>query len=430
LLPSLFLTQQINQHNKQSFINYNNFSMIQKAHSLNKILFRFYKMKKIILYCFFFIVAFKTNAQTSYDVYTYTEPANFVKEANMAGIVTYSHQTDSTYCVIALYENTITKGSIQKDFDAAWKATTARLKLNTIAKKEPIKNADGWKMLTGYATITFEGLPSVLYLNTISGNGIAANVMYLTNSDSYSSVLEAFQSSLDVNKPIVKVNSKPSAIAKNTDANFGSGKMDGVWVAYFLSYVTKGMMFDQKIFLSNGKFLNDMPHGGLDNFAPDNLNPLYTYTLNGNNGKTIDAANKYPGTFTIKAPNKIELESHTYFKSANPNGKFITASYTSWSEENSPEFKAQPKGNRPVIHFNSNGKFEDEGIFKHLQYEDPTKKAGKGTYNIKNYSLYLTYDDGRPVQKFSIATFGEATQFEDAKIVMIGGGQLYKMKNK
>ncbi len=385
---------------------------------------------KPLFYLLTYLFVISGKAQTSYDVYTYTEPANFAKEANVAGIVTYSHQTDSTYCVIALHENTATKGTVQKDFDAAWKATTTRLKLNATAKKEPVKNADGWKMQTGYATITFEGLPSIIYLNTISGNGIAANVMYLTNSDSYSSVLEEFQNSLDVNKPIVKTITKPTITTKTTIDNFGSGKMDGVWVAYFLSYVTKGMMFDQKVFLSNGKFLNDMPHGGLDNFTPNHLNPIYTYTLNGNSGKYIDAANKYPGTFKVIASNKIELESHTYFKSANPNGKFITASFTSYSDENSTEFKGLPKGNRPVIHFLSNGKFEDEGIFKHLQYQDATKKAGKGAYSIKNYSLYLTYNDGRPVQKFSIATFGEATQFEDAKILMIGGGHFFKMKNK
>ena len=270
-----------------------------------------------------------------------------------------------------------------------------------------------------------EGKPSqILHLKRpIDGGQMYESDYYLVTKQ----IRNTASNSNGITNQINNINTQSSA---NSNTNFGTGKMDGVWVAYFLSYVTKGMMFDHKVFLSNGRFLNDMPIGGLDDFTPNEMNPLYTYTLNNNNGKYIDAANKYLGTFTIKAPNKIELESHTYFKSANPNGKFINASYTSWDDENSSEFKAAPKGDRPVIHFYGNGKFEDEGIFKHLRYSDPTKKAGKGSYNIKNYTLYLTYDDGRPIQKFSIATFGESTQFEEAKIIMIYGGHFFKIKNK
>lgn len=210
-------------------------------------------------------------------------------------------------------------------------------------------------------------------------------------------------------------------------ANVQTDKLTGVWVAYYLSYVTKEMMFDQKVFLPNGQFLNDMPIGGVDNFdATDN--PIYTYKLSGNNGTYIDAENKFPGTFTIKAANKIELESHTYSKSADINGKLFNASYTSWSNEDSPEFKEQPIGNRPVIHFYADGKFYNEGIFKHLHDIEPNSRQGKGTYFIKNYSLYLKYDDGRPVQKYSIATWGESTKFEETKILMLSGGALFKMK--
>jgi hypothetical protein len=45
------------------------------------------------------------------------------------------------------------------------------------------------------------------------------------------------------------------------------------------------MTFDQKAFLPNGKFLNDIPQGGLDNFTASAKNPVYTYTLNGSKGK-------------------------------------------------------------------------------------------------------------------------------------------------
>jgi hypothetical protein len=391
--------------------------------------------KKIfLLSATLFLSTLVVNAQTTYNVLTYTEPKGYKKETKINCITyTKSDAKTGTYCIISLYAQSPSSGDLVKDFDNDWATLVKPLGVTAAPQKDNGDEITGWKTYTGAANFEFGGATSIAVLTTAKKDNANVAVLIVTNTQSFLTTdVDAFFGKLKLGKPLItkQVAKNNDLLLNATNDNFGTGKLDGVWIAYFLSYVTKGMMFDQKVFLSSSRFLNDMPNGGLDNFTPNANNPVYTYTLNGNNGKYIDAANKYPGTFKVMAPNKIELESHTYFKSANPNGKFINASYTSWSEENSPEFKAAPKGDRPVINFFSNGKFEDEGIFKHLQYEDPTKKAGKGTYSIKNYSLYLNYDDGRPIQKFSIATFGEAAQFEDAKVLLIYGGQFFKMKNK
>lgn len=409
-------------------------------------------MKRILASTFAIAISIITQAQTAFDVFSYKEPTGYQKEIK-TNVISYSKSStkENSYCIIGLYAASAAAATAQQTFAKEWKELVEIPWGATNPKIENSDDVNGWKTILGTSTFEFNGGKCAVMQFCFVNNTQTASIVVLTNSKSYEQDILALLESLHLSKTRTTDNGKPSLVnnlsntkpqstsnkktnqetntvnSNSTKANMQTDKLTGVWVAYYLSYANKEMTFDQKVFLPNGQFLNDMPIGGVDNFDVT-VNPIYTYKLSGNNGTYIDAGKKYPGTFTIKAANKIELESRTYSKSADINGKLFNASYTSWSNEDSPEFKEQPIGNRPVIHFYADGKFYNEGIFKHLHDVEPNSRQGKGTYFIKNYSLYLRYDDGRPVQKYSIATWGESIKFEETKILMLSGGALFKMK--
>lgn len=402
--------------------------------------------KTILLLCVLFALIDNTNGQTTYDVFTYTEPANFVKDASSPGAVTYAHQTDSTFCVIGLYQNVPTKGTIQKDFDVAWESTLGTMKLSATAQKQPVQNADGWKMLTGYASIQFEGVPCIFYLNTISGNGIAANVMYLTNSDSYSKVLEVFQANLDVNKPAIKnpVASQPISPSSNNTSSFtllnGSG-ITGVWVSYNKPDITQNLQWNWFIFFNNGKSLQNLPNGGFYNLSNGTYYdvsknkpeywPVGSYSFSNGNGKNKKREEvNYQETLKLIKSNQLSINGAAYFKCITVNGQKLNGAFTSYANPNDPQLQTLSYGAKPVLTFYANGKFKDEGLFNTYLFDGATNpeaaKPGNGTYELKDYSIILKYDDGRVRQEAFTIPFSNTTT--DATIIFISRAQVNKIK--
>lgn len=402
---------------------------------------------KQLLFLATLITSATSFSQTTFDAFTYTEPKHFVKDASGKGTVTYAHQSDSTFCVIGLYQSIPSKGAVQKDFDAAWKTILDKMKLHAVARKEAVHITDGWKMQTGYAQVQFEGVPSVIYLTTISGNGIAANFIYLTNSDIYSKVLEDFQNSLDVNKPVkattTLVQPKPEPKADSSFALLNGGDITGVWINYgnntpYISNSSVG--FNWRIFFNNGKSLSNLPNGGFANVASNeyfdkakndaNSFNLGTYNFASNKGANTKFGSKYSDKLELKKPNQLEIDGTVYMKCVSVNAQKLNGSFTTWANPNEPDLLNQPKGNRSVITFTTDGKFVDEGIYrvslKDYNKGDDYNAPGSGIYELKDYSIILKFNDGRVKQEAFTIPFGNNTS--STKIILISKASLQKMK--
>jgi hypothetical protein len=110
----------------------------------------------------------------------------------------------------------------------------------------------------------------------------------------------------------------------------------------------------------------------------------------------------------------------------------LSRSYTSYSDPSELATYFGPGKDRPVIQFKPDGKFIDEGLFAihdSLVYWDPAlTKPGKGTYELKDYTLILNYDDSRKKVQSSF-TFKYGPDIKDASdsIIIFSGFRLYQM---
>jgi hypothetical protein len=401
-------------------------------------------MKKIFsLSTTLLVSAFVVHSQTTHDVFTYTEPVGYKKET-AKDYISYT-KTDAktgTYCIISLYAQTQSSGDIKKDFENDWQDLVVKsLQIKDAPKADNSDDVTGWKTYSGTANFEFGGGTNIALLTTAKKEDASIAILVVTNAQSFiTNDVDAFYTTLKLGSPKkgvvvknqtpiknpIKTSNKPNE-AYNTDG----GGISGVWVAYAFGITSKRLEFKTKVFFSNGKYIYDMPIEGLDNIseATEGMGTYKTdkdviYYKNGN----------WEGSSSFKkeSNNKITLEtSDNYYKSANPNGKMMQGTYILYNVD-IEKWQTLPIGNRQVIHFNKNGTFEDEGVFKfafdhlHSDFDLP----GKGTYYIKNYTLYLKYDDGRGNRKPQSIYNWAANNlpFEQAKTIFIGGLDLTKVK--
>ncbi|MEO5942406.1 MAG: hypothetical protein ABIP30_15585 [Ferruginibacter sp.] len=155
------------------------------------------------------------------------------------------------------------------------------------------------------------------------------------------------------------------------------------------------------IFLDNGQvyFGNKFPTQGFDGvnsrtLAELNKRDWATYTFS--NGRGIlkmqfgDIPFRTEGTKLIVTKNQREWP---FYKLESVNGARFSGTYV----------MSQSYGKIPSINFASNGKFTDNGAVKILCHDyidcvNPSTAPGSGTYEVKNYTIYFSYTDGREIK--------------------------------
>jgi hypothetical protein len=77
----------------------------------------------------------------------------------------------------------------------------------------------------------------------------------------------------------------------------------------------------------------------------------------------------------------------------------LQGSWTSYADPSDPQLATLPAGQKPVISFSKDRRFNDEGLslaFLHWASADKSAEGpGSGTYEVKNYTLVVKCADGR-----------------------------------
>jgi hypothetical protein len=177
-----------------------------------------------------------------------------------------------------------------------------------------------------------------------------------------------------------------------------------------------------------------MPRKGLYNYdlnAEQNLSiGHYTFANGkGNNYKSEQA--KFDDKLVLLKPNNLKIDNNTYWKSESITGQKLNAAFTSFGEPNDPKLENLSYGEKPKITFYPDGKFKDEGIFNTYLFDKGTNpaaaQAGNGTYELKDFSIMLTYEDGRQRQEAFVPGFGGS--IVTAKIILMNNGaQINRIK--
>jgi hypothetical protein len=166
--------------------------------------------KSILLLCA--ICAFVANsfAQTTYDVFTYTEPIGYKKETEKDYIsYTKSDAKTGTYCIISLYAQNPSTGNLVKDFDSDWATLVKPLGVAAAPQKDNGDEITGWKTYTGAANFEFNGGTSMALLTTAKKDNINAAVLIVTNAQSFITTdVDVFFDKLKLGVPkiVVKIN--------------------------------------------------------------------------------------------------------------------------------------------------------------------------------------------------------------------------------
>lgn len=196
-------------------------------------------MKKI----FFFIVAlcalsFSFAQKETFDLLTYTPPKGWDKSAK-ATILTYTltNKQNNSWCQIGIVKSTISKGSIEKDFESEWQDLVVKnYAPSGLPETDAVKEAEGWKIKSGVANFIFNSNTAMALLTTMSGFDRCISIVATTNNQEYLPQIQRFLESVDLIKP--DAGSKTNNPVKNEPAKpvtgngfaFSTTNFDDGWV--------------------------------------------------------------------------------------------------------------------------------------------------------------------------------------------------------
>lgn len=175
-------------------------------------------MRKILLLCF--LSAFTTTSfsqNQTFDITTYTAPKGWVKEVKEAStIYTISDKQKNNWCRIFIIKSTVSKGSIEADFESEWQELIIK-NYHPVDKPQvnEVQETKWWKIKSGVGKFTFSNADAIVFLSTMSGNQRCASIVAITNSQDYLPQIQIFLASVDLEKSGIN----PSPTIANNDSS-------------------------------------------------------------------------------------------------------------------------------------------------------------------------------------------------------------------
>ena len=141
----------------------------------------------------------------SFDLLTYTPPKGW-KKTEKPAVVSYAmaNTTDGSWCQIAIYQSTASKGMMEADFTSEWNTLVVKPYQATVIQSDPAKEADGWKIQTGAGKFAFNKGSAMALLTCFSGFYKCISVVITMNNRSYQPELSTFMSGIYLKKPVVE----------------------------------------------------------------------------------------------------------------------------------------------------------------------------------------------------------------------------------
>ena len=207
-------------------------------------------MKKslfLFLLCVYgFALVSDSEAQTKFDIVTYTAPAGWAVEKS-ADSITFTTGSNGNYCAITLTRSTESIGDSGKNFDVLWKAmATDELNAGEITRGKG-GDKDGWQAELGIAPFEKGDIKGAAFLTTFTGNGKVIAILALTNGEQFQKDIETFVNNVKlppiaVQKTPVAAPGAPSTGDKNAAAT--SGSLNARYSCLKLAYRNGSSVYD------------------------------------------------------------------------------------------------------------------------------------------------------------------------------------------
>lgn len=163
-------------------------------------------MSKILLCCFLSLSVLTSMAQKqTYDLVSYTPPPGWKNEVkNNLTSYTITNSKKNSWCQIFIVKSTISKGSIESDFESEWQELAVKsYNPSGPPQSGETQEADGWKIKTGIGKFVFNNNDAMVMLTTVSGYNRCVSIVAATNSEDYTKDINALLASVDLQKPEV-----------------------------------------------------------------------------------------------------------------------------------------------------------------------------------------------------------------------------------
>lgn len=195
-------------------------------------------MKKLILLLFTLHAMNGFSQSKTFDIVTYSPPTGWKIEQTDNAIL-YSKIDGDKWAQIIIYKNTISKGSIQADFDSEWKLLVAdAYKITAIPEKTAPESADGWEVMSGSGLWQYNGSNVVTILTTFSGHGacvsIACNTIAQRFIEDYQTLIGSitlYDGKSKTANNSLQDNKSQNNIALNGSFKFNTTTFDDGWVS-------------------------------------------------------------------------------------------------------------------------------------------------------------------------------------------------------
>jgi hypothetical protein len=231
---------------------------------------------------------------------------------------------------------------------------------------------------------------------------------------------------------------------------FRPGDVTGVWmgapagrlkynpIAGRVEYDAAGREVQWRVVFADGSYFLGLPVTGLADFDPGaSRRAGATGMFIGGRWGTWGPADG--GAFVARAgettervvrmdANRLKIGDAEYVRAAEVNGLRLNGAWTYMSDPNDP-YLDQP-GCRQILWLTLAGTFTDKGVFVsdcRAPRAAPRDAPGKGTYEIRDFSLVLHYEDGRVVHR-SLTGVVQGNPKADDRQFFVQGQLWYKRK--
>jgi len=195
-------------------------------------------------------------SKETFDLITYSPPKGYTKNVEEA-LVSYTI-TDSkknTWCRINVIKSTISKGTVEADFENEWQDLIVKnYQPSNTRKENEVKEAEGWKIKAASSTFTFDSKEAMAMLTTASGYDRCVSIVAVTNNKDYLKDVQELIASVELIKPDVPSSETP--IAADDESS-----IIGTWVRsasnqsdYSVNNGISGNTKSQYSFNSNGTY--------------------------------------------------------------------------------------------------------------------------------------------------------------------------------
>lgn len=328
---------------------------------------------KAISFLLMLFFSIETIAQTksNFDIVSYLAPKGWLEESK-ENMISYSivDKSNNSWCQISIVKSTVSKGSVEKDFESEWRELiVSNYKISDPPQESEVQESGGWRIKSGAGKFTFNNSSASAALTTISGYNLCVSVVATTNSQEYVKDLENFLNTVELKKP-------DSIIAGDATAGSGLRAILGAWRAdasgnssYRVNNGVMNYISRQYVFNDNGSY----------SFTSKAFDPFMDKIL----------LAKESGTFTV-AGNTINI-------------KPAKSIMEGWSKKNSSDNwgKLLETQKIPLEMVSYQFVRQYNGIFKEwqliLQADKVTKRDGP--FNHNSGWIYIVPSPARPIIK-------------------------------